>query len=274
MLGQAQRIEELNKLRFASDAGNVPVIAFTSGKGGTGKTTLALNVANSLAAKGKRVLLVDFDLNFANVHVMLNIFPDYTLNDYFFKKLPLENVLFEYKRGLNFIFGESGSGANEKITKAKLNEFFYETKSSKKFDLIILDTASGGAPETLDIIGFADIVVTIAGTEPTAVMDAYAITKLLVMREFKGSLLVFINKAPNKAEAEIAFENLNAAVKHFLKREVKSLGYLPENSEIKKAVRTQRMFSETYSNGRAAKLFEQFVLSLSDEAKKIVAANR
>src|ERR1700737_4692618 len=41
----------------------VPVIAFTSGKGGSGKTTLAVNFANILAKAGNRILLIDFDLS-------------------------------------------------------------------------------------------------------------------------------------------------------------------------------------------------------------------
>ncbi len=257
ILGQAQRIAELNNTRLASDIKGVPVVAFTSGKGGTGKTTVALNIAELLARKGKKTLLVDFDLNFANVHVMLNIFPEYTINDYFGKKLPIENVIYKYDDNLHFVFGESGAARSPKISKAQLNEFFYAVKTSGRYDLIILDTASGGAPETLEVIRFADFAVIVATPEPTAVMDAYAIIKLILSRGLQTENFVIVNKTPNKSEAETAFLNINSAVKHFLKSEVNFLGNIPESSEVKKSVFSQQLFVKTKVSGKTFSSFEK-----------------
>jgi flagellar biosynthesis protein FlhG len=187
ILGQAERIAELNNLRFAKNIKSVPIIAFTSGKGGTGKSTLALNLANLLAKQNKKVLLIDFDINFANLHVMLNVFPENTLNDYFTNKIELDELFHKHNENLSFIFGETGVVTSVKLTKAKLNEFFYAIKSSDKFDVIILDTASGGSPETLDILSFASLPVVVANPEPTAVMDAYAIIKLMVVHDIPSS---------------------------------------------------------------------------------------
>ncbi len=272
ILGQAQRIAELNDLRFASEIEGVPVIAFTSGKGGTGKTTLALNIANLLAKAGKRTLVADFDLNFANLHAMLNIFPEYTLADFFEEKLPLEKVVFEYKKNLFFLFGESASGAAAKLTKAQLNEFFYRVKSSGKFDVVILDTSSGGAPETLDIIGFADFAVVVATPEPTAVMDAYAIIKLMLVHGNKTKNYVLVNKSPNKNEAEIAFRNVQTAAEHFLKAEIFPLGYIPESSAIKKSAYAQTLFTEENRSGKLAdaigKVVDTFLADLCKNGKR------
>ncbi len=266
-LGQAERIEELNKLRFASDVKGVPVIAFTSGKGGTGKTTLALNIANLIVKSGKRVLLVDFDLNFANVHVALNVFPEYTLSDYFFKNYSLENILFEFKPNLFFAFGETARANSQKLTKAKLNEFFYEVKSSGKFDYVLLDTASGGSDTTLDILGFADFTIVIATPEPTAVMDAYAIIKLVLLRGIENRRYVIVNKTSGKDEAQTAFENISAAVTHFLKRDVEYLGFINESGEIKKSAYEQKLFTDGNKSNAESRQLHEIVSKITRETK-------
>ena len=244
ILGQAQRISELNELRFASEVKGVPLIAFTSGKGGTGKTTLAVNFANLLSKKGKRTLVIDFDLNFANVHVLLNVFPQFTLRNFLNGENSIDEVIHKEKENLFFVFGESGSIARNGITKAQLNELFYKLKASGQFDAIILDTSSGGAPETLDILGFSDMIIVVATPEPTAVMDAYAIIKLILGQKINSEIFALINKSPNKREAETAFTNLSNAVKHFLKKEISFMGYLRENTAVKKAAIEQKLITD------------------------------
>ncbi len=244
MLGQLKRLEELNEMKFSASESNIPIVAFTSGKGGTGKTTLAVNFANLFAKKGKRVLVVDFDLNFANVHIMTNIFPEHTLADYFNKNYALDNVITKYNEKLHYVFGDSGYAGNLKITKGKLREFFSEINSQCNYDLIILDTSSGGAEDTLEILGFADTIIVVATTEPTAVMDAYAIIKLMLLKNISAKIVTLINKTKSKTDAEMAFSNIQTAVKHFLKKEVDLLGFIHESSAIKKSSFSQKLFTE------------------------------
>jgi flagellar biosynthesis protein FlhG len=55
------------------------VLAVTSGKGGVGKTNVAVNLSIALSRKGLRVLLMDADLGLANVDVILGMIPQYNL---------------------------------------------------------------------------------------------------------------------------------------------------------------------------------------------------
>ena len=64
------------------------VFSITSGKGGVGKTNLAVNLACCLAESGKRVVLLDADLGLANVDVLLGLTPARNLSTSFMKKPP------------------------------------------------------------------------------------------------------------------------------------------------------------------------------------------
>ena len=54
-------------------------IAITSGKGGVGKTSLAVSLSIALAQRGATVTLLDADLGLANINVILGIIPKYNL---------------------------------------------------------------------------------------------------------------------------------------------------------------------------------------------------
>src|SRR5262245_48066909 len=83
-------------------------IAVTSGKGGTGKSNVAVNVSLELAALGHRVSLLDADLALANADVLLGLNPQYHLGHTLSGQRALREVIIEVAHGLPLIPGGSG----------------------------------------------------------------------------------------------------------------------------------------------------------------------
>jgi Mrp family chromosome partitioning ATPase len=113
MRDQAERLREMaNQVRQQIEAELLQphhsrVVAISSGKGGVGKSTLALNLALVLCAQGKRVLLLDADMGMANLDIMLGMVPKYNLFHMIQGKRKLEEIIIPGPQGMSIIPGVS-----------------------------------------------------------------------------------------------------------------------------------------------------------------------
>ncbi len=259
MIGQAQRISELSRAALPHIRRNhTPVLGFTSGKGGTGKSFVSLNTAYALSELGKKVLLIDFDINFAAQHILVDVLPEYSLSDYLQREIGIEEAIYKFGPNLEFIFGESGVREAD-LTPAVINKLFFDIDSlNRQYDFIILDTAAGGGEQVLSVLKKSDFQIVVANPEPTAVMDAYVIVKLMLKYGITSdSKFVIVNKANNLEEGEIAYRNINSAVKNFLKVETPLLGIILDSAEIRKSSYSQRIFlKEMKGKSEAARVKE------------------
>ena len=84
------------------------IIAVTSGKGGVGKTNIAVNMAIAYAQAGKKVILIDGDLGMANVNVLLGIAPKANLLDVISRRRRMSDIITDTEFGFQFIPGANG----------------------------------------------------------------------------------------------------------------------------------------------------------------------
>lgn len=244
MLGQAKRIIELNDLIHLNDfeENNSKFISITSGKGGTGKSFVASNLAFNLSQNNLKVLLIDMDINLSNIGALLNISSKKNLYHYLNYQSSLEEIIYRYSENFDLIFGESGKIDHPKLTDEKINLLFSDIKHiSDNYDVIIFDTASGAENSTLNIISKSDEVILVTTPEPTSIMDAYVILKMLNLAKFKGLKKIIINKCFEENEGEKAFNNLEMAVKHFLKIDINYLGSIQFSTDVIKSIKDQSL---------------------------------
>ena len=83
------------------------IITITSGKGGVGKTSIAVNLALALHRKGIKVIILDGDFGLSNIEIMLGIRPKYNLADLMFRGKDLTDIITEGPEGIGFISGGS-----------------------------------------------------------------------------------------------------------------------------------------------------------------------
>ena len=250
MNNQAARLVELLKL----DKNQIPengnkIVSICSGKGGTGKSFFAANLAFLLSQKRKKVLLIDFDLNFSNINILLNHTVKKNISNFFYQTESLEELVVNYNENLDLIFGASGENEMPKLSNDLLDYFFAMlNKIAFKYDFIILDSSAGANDFTVKQLLNSNINIVLLSPEPTAVMDAYVVIKLLKENGYSGHKLAVVNKTMSANDANDAFNNLSVASKHFLNEGVEFLGEISFGKEVHQSIINQELLATSDQN--------------------------
>lgn len=254
MNDQAQRLRELARSReLANSTVNLPnnnispvavrckSIAVTSGKGGVGKTNIALSLAVSLASLKKKVLLLDADLGLANVHILLGLAPRFNLSHFLNQSCTLEQVIIKGIGGVDILPGASGLEEMANLDLGRLELLQHQFQNlEEQYDYMIIDTGAGIGANVIRFASRADLVVLVMSPEPTSLADAYAMVKVLYEKGARR-IQTLVNMAVSERDGGETFDRLNALVVKFLKQPLELLGILLFNREIPKSVRRQRL---------------------------------
>ena len=119
-MGMEEQANELRAMMGNGDPHKTRIIAITSGKGGVGKTNVAVNMAIAYAEIGKRVILIDGDMGMANVNVLLNIVPRYNLLQVINRQKKMSEIILDTEFGIKFIAGANGFSKIANLSKEEL----------------------------------------------------------------------------------------------------------------------------------------------------------
>lgn len=216
-------------------------VAILSGKGGVGKTNLALNLSYALFRAGHRVLLMDFDVGLANVDVLLGLSPEKNLQDLFRPEVTAEEVMLAVEPG-GFDFLPAASGVPEllemdddmrEILFQKLNTVF------GGYDYLMLDLGAGISQTVLSVAAMSHLRVLVVTPEPTSLTDSYAVIKVLHTQYGLTDFHILVNQVEGPADTQATFGRLSAACQHFLGFEPVLLGGVRADPTMHDAVRRQ-----------------------------------
>jgi flagellar biosynthesis protein FlhG len=235
-------------------AAPVNVIAVTSGKGGVGKTNVAVNLAVSLAASGQDVLLFDADLGLANVDIALGLKPKYDIQHVISGERSLEEILVPGPGGIRVIPASSGVAKMAALTpteQAGLVRAFSELKVP--VDTLIVDTGAGIDNTVLTFTAACQELIVVICDEPTSLTDGYALIKVLNQKCNIKRFQVLANMVDNELEGRQLFDKLCRASDRFLDVYLGYLGAIPRDEYLRRAVRAQRAVVTEYPRSESAK---------------------
>lgn len=233
------------------------LIAIASGKGGVGKTFIAIGLAQALAERGHAVTLVDGDVGLANVDVQLGLDPQCNLGDVLAGRRTLKATLMRHSAGFDVLPGHSGAPG---LDAAALGRFLVLLRGMPG-QLVVLDLGAGIGAAQRGLAAASDLLIVVANEEPTSLTDAYAVLKLHRRDAPQGRAGLLVNMAGQAARVHAA---LDAACRGFLGTTLPLLGAIRRDAKVPAAIRAQMPLLTRHPNTPAAEDLRGLAATLAE----------
>lgn len=209
-------------------------VAIASGKGGTGKSFLATNLAVLSAERALSATLVDCDFGLAADHLLLGIQPARTLQDLFEGRATAASCRTRTPLGPRLVAGATGVQELANLGRGSLLRFAAALGEwSRDQDLVVLDAGAGISAQALATIAAADHVVMVVQPEIASLTDAYAVAKCLLRRPPPvPSLAVVVNRTTSPRQGVRAYRRLAEVAERFLSVSLHYLGEIAEEPAV------------------------------------------
>ena len=220
-------------------------LSVLSGKGGVGKSNLALNICYALHQLGHPVLLIDCDMGLANMDVLLGIAPQQHIQDILISNRNPAEVLVPIGSvgGAPFDLMPANSGMAEfaeldvgarTILRDKI------TPLATRYDFLCMDMGAGISATAIGFAAMTTLRIVVITPEPTSLTDSYAMMKVLTARHNVQDFYILVNQAESPAEGKLTYNRLSAVCKRFLGFAPAYLGEVRTDRAVSDAVRKQK----------------------------------
>ncbi len=243
---------QLHKKDFAQKKSQKKLISILSGKGGVGKTVIVYNLADAIARMGKRVLVVDADVNFGNQHVLANINVDYGFRQFAKGELSLKEAVVKVSQRVSLLASVNSIGLFDEIDIPTIANCINQIRTnSENYDIVLIDHSSGVNKHSSVMAYGSDIVLTVLVPELTSISDSYGLFKYLHDINENLDCRFLVNHAETSSEAEYIYAKLCAVAERFVESIPKYFGFLKENDDFRKAVASQKTIFDSNPNSQA-----------------------
>jgi len=242
--------QQMDKLRLLAAVGHQTrpglkikprSIVIASGKGGVGKTTLAVNLAVALSDLGVGCGIIDADLSLADAHVHFGFRPTSDISDIIHKEKSPARTISRLPDGpwiLAGINGDTEMASLKDDDRQKLITSFKEISAPLK--VLLLDAAAGAGPDITDFALWADELMLITMPDPTAILDAYGLLKIYHTRGGCGPIGVVVNRVKQHDDYAGIVAALRSTAQGFLGVDVEDYGSVPDDPAAADALSARR----------------------------------
>ncbi len=238
-------------------------IAVTGGKGGVGKSTLAVNLGAALASAGREVMLLDADTGLANVDVLLGLSPIRHIGHLLDGECSLESLIMPSVCGLQVV--PAGSGAR-RLAQLDSNQLATIIRAFDELprlpEFLLVDTAAGLSDSVTMFAAAVDDVVLVVCDEPASLTDAYGLAKVLSRDFGVRRLRMVANMVRNEGDARLLHQKLARVSDRFLDLVIEFSGWVPHDERLRQAIRRQAAVVEMWPSSPSARALKKLAESV------------
>lgn len=219
----SQNLLKQPELRRASDF-SCTKISITGGKGGVGKTSIALKTAQELAASGFRTLLIDCDHNLSNTAIKLGLPLDNKFEKVLSGEAQFEDCLI--RRGNFHLLPACNGSVDVFESRLKFDEIMIDimTSHEHEYDYILLDCPAGVSRESLTLSAYCDHRWIIVTPDKSSITDSYSMVKLLSHRFGIKENHLLVNMYQSEKQFQKVVLTLSETIENFLGARTQILG--------------------------------------------------
>lgn len=220
------------------------VVSVASGKGGVGKTIIAVNLAIALAQRGEKVLLFDADAGFANAEILMGVTPKNTLKDFLQKRASLEKIIFQTPYQVDLI--STGMDVDDLITfnlQDKSDLYHHLQRVASNYQFVLFDFPPGFNEELERFYASSDHLIMITASEPTSLVNAYTFVKLMTVKGVDpDGFHIVMNMVKDMREGRKVMERFVSVITRFVGIPITSTHLIRYEPLVKDSVNKQTPF--------------------------------
>lgn len=235
------------------------VICVASGKGGTGKTFIACNLAVALSARGLRTTLVDADFGLANAHILLGLEPRNDISRVLSGEQGINDIVTHGPLGVRLVPGGAGNSslamaADERVE--EIVEAFSDLEEDA--DVILIDLAAGLSRRVARFLGSAHDIVLVCNHEQTSRSDILSTIAMLADTLGAATVHLVINMARDREHAVVTFQKLWSEVNHAWRGRIRLYfsGWLPKSPFVPNTIVRRKPIRLAYPNSTPARCID------------------
>ncbi|MCM1038148.1 MAG: MinD/ParA family protein [Roseburia sp.] len=269
-MDQAEQLRNIIKASSQPQRPLARVITVTSGKGGVGKSNVAINLAVQFKKMGQRVIILDADFGLANIEVMFGAVPKHNLCDLIYQGKNIREIITWGPMDIGFISGGSGIAGMSNLSREYLTYIIKNlSELDEMADIIIVDTGAGISDAVVEFLVASGEILLVTTPEPTSITDSYSLVKALNRHprysKEVSHVKVIANKVENGQEGRLLFEKLDTVVARYLKIPLTYLGMVPQDPQLAKAVMQQMPVSIQNPESKSAQAYEMLAAKLMNK---------
>ncbi len=218
--------EKFKALREKFQPKKAVTISIASGKGGVGKTSIAVKLAKELSKKDYKVLLIDCDFNLSNTSIKLNLPINNRFHDLLTSNISFDECLYKLDN-LHIL-----PAANGNLDIFHENFQMYEViidiiySHEEDYDYIILDSPAGISKDSVNLSAYCNYRLIVATPDRSSITDSYSLIKLLAKNyEIKENHLI-VNMLSHKKQFAKVVQTISETAENFLNVRTQVLGGL------------------------------------------------